>query len=186
MYAYYTNWIEIPKNDEFIGYDFKKHDWVSPYGKGIISAFLFRLDKDVRSKEDYDAYLTLAFSDPLDGIQPVLVGKEQGSAYRLDYEAPELKYLNTLKQHKYLRKNKSLPMIFKESQKYYFRIRSNGDIENALYGKIHGNIEFSRFGYSNGAIRFTYYLNPSMGDKNVEFDPKKNLFKNLKRKITES
>lgn len=184
MYAYDTDWNEIPKNNEFIGYDLVKHDWVSPYGKGVTSDFLFRLDKDIRSNQEYDAYLTLKFSDPLDGLQSVLVGKEQGSAYRLGYEAPESGYLNLLKQHKYSRKNKSLPMIFKDNQNYYFRIRSNGDTESALYGKIHGNIEFSRFGYSNGAIRFTYYLNPTRGDRNVEFDPKRNLFKDLKNKIT--
>jgi hypothetical protein len=188
MSAYHTDWIEIPKNDEFIGYDLVKHDWVSPYGKGITSDFLFRLDKDIRSNQDYDAYLTLKFLDPLDGIQSALVGKEQGSAYRLAYEAPRRGYLNTLKQHEYSRENQSLPMIYKSGQNYYFRIRSNGDTDNSLYGKIHGNIEFSRFGYSNGAIRFTYYLNPSKDDTNIEFDPKRNLFKKLKdstRKVIE-
>jgi hypothetical protein len=180
MYAYDTDWIVIPKNDEFIGYDLKKHDWVSPYGKGITSDFLFRLDKDIRSNQEYDAYLTLKFSDPLDGIQSILVGKEQGSAYRLGYEAPSTGYVNLLKQHEYSRKNQSLPMIYKRDQNYYFRIRSNGDTENSIYGKIHGNIEFSRFGYSNGAIRFSYYLNPSQDDTNIEFDPKRNLFKKLK------
>jgi len=183
MYAYYTEWVEIPKNGVFVGYDLKKHDWVSPYGKGIIADFLFRLDKDVRSKQDYDAYLTLNFSDPLDGIQSVLVGKEQGSAYKLDYEAPKAGYIPELKQHKYLRPNESLPLVFKENTNYYFRIRSNGDVENALYGKIHGNIEFSRFGYSNGAVRFTYYLNPTEGEQNIEFNPKNNLFKGLKRSL---
>jgi hypothetical protein len=76
-------------------------------------------------------------------------------------------------------------MIYKSGQNYYFRIRSNGDTDKSLYGKIDGNIEFSRFGYSNGAIRFTYYLNPSQGDNNIEFDPKRNLFKNLKTSMHE-
>jgi hypothetical protein len=185
MYAYDTDWIDIPKNDEFIGYDLVKHDWVSPYGKGITSDFLFRLDKDIRSNQEYDAYLTLKFSDPLDGIQSVLVGKEQGSEYRLGYEAPRTGYVNLFKQHEYLRKNQSLPMIYKSDQNYYFRIRSNGDTDNSLYGKIHGNIEFSRFGYSNGAVRFTYYLTPKKGDQNIEFDPNRNLFKNLKNTMHE-
>lgn len=180
MYAYHTDWVDIPKNGEFIGYDLMKHDWVVPYGKGLKSDFMFRLDKDIRSKQDYDAYLTLKFSSPLDGIQSVLTGKDQGSLLKLNHTAPISGYVNKLKQHKYLKKNQSLPLVFKKNQNYYFRVRSDEGNNESLYGKIHGNIEFSRFGYSNGAIRFTYYLNPDMGDQNVEFDPQKNLFKNLK------
>ena len=30
-------------------------------------------------------------------------------------------------------------------------------------------------------MSFTYYLNPAPNDRNVEFDPKQNLFTNLKR-----
>ena len=183
MYAYYTDWIDIPISGEFVGYDLVKRDWVLPYGKGINSDFLFRADKDIRSNEDYDAYLMLKFPNEQDGIQSIIVGKKQGSDYRLDYHAPVSDYVSQLEHHKYLRPNQVLPDIYKEGQNYYFRIRSNGDKDKSLYGKIHGNIEFSRFGYSNGAIRFTYYLNPSQGDTNIEFDPKRNLFKNLERNI---
>lgn len=183
MYAYNTEWIDIPKNNEFIGYDLIKHDWVTPYGKGITADLLFLLDKDMRAKDDYDAYLTLKFSDPLDGIQSVLVDKEQGSEYRLAYHAPNLGYENKLEKHKYRRKNKTYVTSYKDEQNYYFRVRSNGDEENSLYGKIHGNIEFSRFGDSNGAIRFTYYLNPTKGDTNIEFAPQKNLFDDFTYKV---
>jgi hypothetical protein len=41
--------------------------------------------------------------------------------------------------------------------------------ERAHYGKIYGDF-----------MNFTYYLNPTPNDRNVEFDPKRNLFTNLK------
>ena len=55
---------------------------------------------------------------------------------------------------------------------YYFRVRTvldgNGNVKSALYGKIYGDF-----------MQFNYYLNPTPNDRNVEFDPKKNLMENL-------
>ena len=36
------------------------------------------------------------------------------------------------------------------------------------------------FGCTKRTLRFTYYLNPTPNDRNMEFDPKRNLFQNLK------
>ena len=56
---------------------------------------------------------------------------------------------------------------------YYFRMRTQtnemGQVTNALYGKVYGQI--------NGS--FTYYLNATPNDPNVEFEANLNLFKNL-------
>jgi len=48
---------------------------------------------------------------------------------------------------------------------------SNGNAKSALYGKIYGDTMM---------MNFHYYLNPTPNDRNVEFDPKQNLLKNLK------
>jgi hypothetical protein len=56
---------------------------------------------------------------------------------------------------------------------YYLRIRSkrdeDGNVILGYYGKIYG--EFPEV---------TYYLNPTPNDRNVEFDMKNNLLRNLK------
>jgi hypothetical protein len=44
-----------------------------------------------------------------------------------------------------------------------------GNIKSAHYGKIYGDF-----------MQFKYYLNPTPNDRNIEFDPKRNLLKNLK------
>lgn len=68
----------------------------------------------------------------------------------------------------------------REDQNYFFRVRtvldSNGKVVRALYGKIHGNIECDPLNSERGLLRFTYYLNPTSLDRNLEFDPKRNLF----------
>jgi hypothetical protein len=43
-----------------------------------------------------------------------------------------------------------------------------GNVKSALYGKIYGDF-----------MHFSYYLNPTPNSRNVEFDPKRNLSKNL-------
>jgi hypothetical protein len=59
------------------------------------------------------------------------------------------------------------------NRNYYFRVRTvlyeQGNVKSALYGKIYGDF-----------MHFSYYLNPTPNSRNVEFDPKRNLMKNLK------
>ena len=66
-----------------------------------------------------------------------------------------------------------------------FRIRTvlddMGNIVSARYGKIYGPIEYGESDTNpGGKVRFTYYLNPTPNDRNVEFDPERNLFTDLK------
>jgi hypothetical protein len=59
-------------------------------------------------------------------------------------------------------------------------IVDKGAIVKAWYGKIHGEINFYPTGEAPGRLEFTYYLNPD-ATRNMEFDRKKNLFKDLPR-----
>ncbi|RHW74807.1 hypothetical protein [Colwellia sp. RSH04] len=181
MYAYYVNKVDIPKIDEVIGYDLKKHDWVSPYGKGIISDLRFKLEDDFVDNNNYKTTLTLNFSNGEDGLQKFLT-ESVGSRLLSNHKAPLSYYQNTLIQKKSKEGNNRRVTTYKvgDNTNYYFRVRcAEDDLESCLYGKMYGNIEFSAT-----TISFKYFLNPSQGDTNVEFDPKRNLFKKLKNKIT--
>ena len=60
-----------------------------------------------------------------------------------------------------------------ENRNYFFRVRTvldeEGNVKSALYGKIYGDF-----------MQFRYYLNPTLNDRNVEFDPEHNLLEGLK------
>jgi hypothetical protein len=65
---------------------------------------------------------------------------------------------------------------------YFYRVRAvkqDGKIVSARYGKM-GNINFDVINSPTAIINFTYYLNPEPNSRNMEFDPKRDLFKNLK------
>ena len=70
---------------------------------------------------------------------------------------------------------------------YFLRTRSkvdlDGNVVQANYVKIAGDFNFDPRSEGKGAayLEMTYYLNPTLNDRNVEFDPRQNLLKNLKR-----
>ena len=182
MYAFNTNLMTIPKNNQTIGYDLVKHDWVSPYGKGINKDFLFKLEYLAGDENSNDRYFTMDFSNEADGIQTFESKESNGSSFRSAHHAPPSGYRNSIKQSRIWKKGRPVSTYNRgDGTNYYFRVRCDGNKpDSCLYGKIYGNIEFG-----NQEVRFKYFLNPSIDDTNVEFDPKRNLFKNLKTTMHE-
>lgn len=71
----------------------------------------------------------------------------------------------------------------KEDLNYFFRVRTRkegGKIVSANYGKIDRDIDFDIINSDTALLFFTYYLNPTPNDRNMEFDPKRNLLTGLK------
>ncbi|MCZ7592174.1 MAG: Ig-like domain-containing protein [Kiritimatiellae bacterium] len=181
----------IPAQDEPVGFDLLRGDWVAPHGKGEIPDIVFALHREPEQKAMrywgtqprpytlYDVTLSLGFSNNGDGIQSVFVAPGMASALRTLRYAPATGYLTNLVKH--VRNTEdSVPQSDKrEDQNYFFRVRTqtndDGSIVSALYGKISGDVDVA----PGGRIRFTYYLNPTPNDRNMEFDPSKNLFTNL-------
>jgi hypothetical protein len=177
------NILKLPQQNTSIGFDLEAADFVIPYGKGTVPDFIFTLTTKVpfvSYGQPFDISLNLSFSNKGDGIQSVIAPLRQGCDFRLPRYAPESGYQPTLVQETAIFSNgKSLNTQFNENQNYFFRVRTlldeQGNVKSALYGKISGPIQFRK----NGRLQFTYYLNPTPNDRNMEFDPKKNLFTNL-------
>lgn len=152
------------------GYDFKIGDWVSPYGKGLIKDIIFRMDVNEIKANDFTSILTVTFPNKGDGMVAfeAPIEQEQISQFRSAYQAPDKGYIKSL-IHNWVRKpNKPDVNTRKRTRNYYIRVRTkldiNGNVMSANYGKIYGDF-----------MNFTHYLNPTPNDKNIEFDPKKNL-----------
>ena len=94
-------------------------------------------------------------------------------------DAPQGGYDSILAQVLSLNGDKRLNGADGENQNYFFRVRTaldqQGKVKSALYGKTAGPIVCG----PQGIVQFTYYLNPTPNDRNMEFDPSKNLFQNL-------
>jgi hypothetical protein len=178
--------IDLPVTDQPAGFDLVAFDWVSPYGNGRNSDLIFTLSRQFNSRTDFRSALTIKFTNDSDGIQPVFADGQYGSALRLPRSASEGPYENS-----WSRENSAVsPMKIRKDQNYFYRVRTireDGKIKSALYGKIYGEIQFDVINSKNAIIMFTYYMNPTPNDRNIEFDPKRNLFTNLKpeERVTE-
>ncbi len=185
MYAKRVD-IELKDFSSPIAYDLQAGDWVAPLGAGKVKDFIFTLKHVEPNDQDNVSSMKLEFSNPEDGVVPFEIPdyKEgKGSKLRMPHSAPETGYL----PQKYwedirLLNDGKIKRDAKETMNYFFRVRTkkdgNGKIISANYGKIHGDIWLGPHRSLCG-ILFNYYLNPTPNDRNVEFDPKQNLFKNL-------
>ena len=176
--------LKLPELNRPLGYDLIVGDWVDPYGKGMISDFIFEAGREIRGDNDYEGELVLKFSNRGDGIFSADKPVPDGSGLWLPAFAPEDGYAYDRNWRISRRPGPDgRPEVVRTSSKtmnYYFRVRSitdaQGKVLSAFYGKIYGEIGFF-LGVKapTSGLGFTYFLNPD-GTRNVEFDPKRNLF----------
>ena len=175
----------IPKYGAPLGYDLMKGDWLPPHGRGETADFIFQLDCQfgrLRPEDKvqlFEATLALTFSNDGDGIQEVQDTQWADSAFQLPRYAPEdgyasnwfLKSFENEQGHSY-----------SQGKDYFYRVRTKKDDEgkiiSALYGKIRKSLDVE-VRKSGTRLQMVYYLNPTPNDRNMEFDPKRNLLTNL-------
>jgi len=167
-------------------YDLVTGDFLPPYGKGLTADIEFDWAMAIYTTNaigralQYDTNCDVRMARSADGIgEGTPDGADDGQYGSLcisDYTAPTDGYI---KQFSFYRKVRDAKAETNDDHHYlyYFRIRTQtnemGQVTNALYGKIYGQI--------NGS--FTYFLNPTPNDRNVEHDPKRNLFE-MKHRMT--
>jgi len=123
---------------------------------------------------NWDMKLEIAFPGEKEGLIRVVEGYRPHSGLRMPHKAPESDY-----EPSYVYEIKTYgenPRAFRDDVGFFLRTRAvldeNGEIESANYAKTHGDFRFG----PDGTLSFTYYFNPVPNDRNLEFDPGKNLF----------
>ncbi len=159
--------MKVPKQNESVGYDLIIGDWVTPYGKGIISDFIFFVELNKINEDNFDYKLTVKFSNTGDGIIPFEAPYQYGSALKSSQQAPVSGYKPEWIQTRSRKPGQYVTSNSDDKRNYYFRVRSkideHGNVIQAMYGKIYGDF-----------MQFVYYVNPDY-TCNIEFDSKKNL-----------
>lgn len=196
---------EIPVKDEWVGYDFETSDWVKPYGDGESADLLFRygneflgyrlsdkkLEKLQKMKADepdwteekqkffygnWSGQLEIKFPSEDEGIVKVVDSYLEHSDMKMPHLAPEQGYEPKAAWDGSM-PSKNLDLY----QGYFLRLRvvKRGDeIIQANYAKINEELAFD----PRGTITFSYYFNPDVNDRNLEFDTDKNLLGELDTK----
>jgi hypothetical protein len=176
--------IEMPSTDEATGFDLVESDWVAPHGKGKVSDFLFALQRRFATRRDYESTVTVTFSNPGDGLRVVEAQPEYGSELKLPRTAPDDGYAPEKTTSIAAAPGAPGHEDVRPNLNYIFRVRTildqNKKAVSGLYGKIDGDIRLDSINSKTCILLFTYYLDPTPNDRNLEFDPKRNLFTNLK------
>ena len=174
-------------SDRKFCYDLVKGDWMPPFGKGEQADIEFKL----LPREDFGMGMgPSGIPDPAfrDTIQVEFVGNDNGIVKVLPplgavlkvRMAPEDGYRNKFNiwfgQTKTMQDDTNID----KNACHAFRIRtikdSQGEIVSALYGKIYGDFRISyRYYLIPTGVSFTYYLNLTPNDRNLEWDMKHNL-----------
>lgn len=130
------------------------------------------IDKFIIHEGKWDGLVELSFPGEGDGIIEAksFIGY---SPMKLPHLAPEGGYLSTWKRMV----NNYDGIILPEDTGFFLRTRvkrdQKGQIISANYSKFIGRMNVMA---NTGRIEFFYYFNPTPNDRNLEFDPKKNLF----------
>ena len=192
---------QLPENT-WLGYDFEKGSFITPYGKGEVADIRFylsssqdsprvtpeemardRADPDLRKlterdfarlHNDWNYSLRVAFPEPSSGI----IAEPRNWPYcqlRMPPFAPEGGYAPTFEM-KLSSRGPFLHTAFKDYPGYFLRTRvklaPDGSIASAHYTKIVGSLD-----YIHHLLSFTYYYNPVPNDRGLELAPGKNVFK---------
>ena len=162
-----------PVVDEEFGYDCELGDWVVPHGKGLISDLIFKASsiRNIDRYKNYHHELSVRFSRKHDGF--VKFNQNKISDLKSPYQAPNKGIYNTSWIYFDKRSpNKKIETNAEPARGYFFRFRTqvdaNENIVSCHYAKAYGDVPDLKI-----------YFNPTSNDRNLEFDPKRNLFKNL-------
>lgn len=150
-----------------LGYDLLAGDFTIPDGGGTQADLTLAFTDRSSGVFRQDWELEITFTNELDGLQPVEF-PPSGSVFRSAYEAPESGYLDRWVVTFVDDPDEGARVgSWDASRNYYLRVRSRVMPDGRVrghYGKIYG--EFPTF---------THYLNPTFGDRNIEWDPARNL-----------
>ncbi len=162
---------KIPVYDRWIGFDFEKYDFVSPYGGGTINDVLLRFKRNKTSRYDHHMTMDVSFTNnPYAGAYEMKKTKmsELESVYRADTNALYRPFF-TYQFDRWPGTGDVYAKRLASDEYLVFRTRTKVDEEGRLvsahYGKIYGEWKFVE---ADGMSMQMFVFNPTPNDTNLE------------------
>jgi hypothetical protein len=173
---------------EEFSYDLLKAAWLPPIGNGEHADIIFkRLPRQVFGKVSNPYVTAHSYKDTIvarfDGDDNGIVEmKSMPNTMFMIRTAPETGYGKSYKIWHSIDDAYQHQESCAADRNLCFRIRAKknekGEIIEAYYGKIYGDIGTVADKKNLYGVTFTYYLNPTPNDRNLEWDMKNNLCPN--------
>lgn len=178
--------IKLPKKEQPYGFDLLAGELIQPYGKGQIADIVITCGGDKPPPLSRNYYETLTMSCGSLGGGFIQMKKDQSSYLCSIHCAPQDGYKQQIDAFTDSKEGR-LPKKIEIGQVDYivFRTRvqqdKDGNVISGHYGKIYGPVNFGIMANNQegAGVSFIYYFNPTPNDRNLEFDGKNNLLKNL-------
>lgn len=179
-----TATVVLPEKGKAFGFDCIKGDLVEPFGKGVEADFFFNYSLEYSRDNVWNAtnYLNITFTT---NSGATWLHSDMFSEMKTLYEAPGRGYTNTICF--YLRskdRSNREERKFQPDEYLVFKSRTVVDRNGVETNSVFGKIIPAQFWYGEenkegigGQVVFSYYINPTQNDHNIEFDRKNNLFK---------
>lgn len=175
--------IIVPSLGVDYGYDLELSAFVPPHGNGKHSDIIFHVtgSNDGKGKGQIQMYVR-GNGEKTGFVEFLAPDRDRGSTFISDYTAPAEGYTNGL-SFKFDSDDMAAAMSQRKDQNYYFRVRCqlnpDGSIKSCHYGKLYGPFTFWNIPIKQGGVAsfglHTSYFNLTPNDRNVEFDPKRNM-----------
>lgn len=206
LHALRLDYLELPVQDQWLGYDLQVADFVPPHGKGKAADIRFKYrgefmgylvegpklesarelsrvsaqrggrtftEEDFkRSAGKWRGALEVSFPSEKEGV---ITETERYWFYgqlRLPHLAPEDGYAPALRYEATTNEPRPEPRRVGYFLRTRVQLDADGEIISANYAKIYDDIRFD----ARGSMSLWYYFNPMPNDRNLEFDPARNLF----------
>ena len=154
-------------------YDCQAGDWVKPHGNGKVKDLIFKVivHRNKNKYTDYHHELVMSFSNEEDGF--VKFKQDEKSLLKSPYQTPtQVEYVKSFSYFKKREVGEGAQTNGDPLGGYFFRLRTRlneqGEIISCHYAKAYGDIPDLKI-----------YFNPTSNDRNLEFDPSRNLFSSL-------
>jgi hypothetical protein len=144
--------------------------------------------RDSRLKEEWSFEKFKAEHGKWGGVLEIAFpGKEEGLAERKFTQYSEMKMLHYAPSDGYVTTWRYTTNTYfypgsRRNVGFFLRTRvrldKDGGVVSANYAKVYGDFAFNP---ATGKMSFSYYFNPVSNDRNLEFDPKRNLFPKAKQ-----
>ena len=170
-------------------YDFLKGDWLPPWGEGVHADVVFqRLPREElgvgvngrgQKNKSFRDVVTVDFQGFGNGIVELHASRTSELKVR---KAVDAGFSSHYEQACGRGKDLQAFRTRDDSKCLCFRVRTkrdeHGNIVEAYYGKIYGDIAMGWSYLGVSSVSFLYYFNPTPNDRNLEWDMKNNLCPN--------
>ena len=177
MYGY--GWsFPLPEENREIGFDLLGGDWVRPYGTGRTADFSVVFSRERLGGFDFRSTTKILFPNPGDGylvsksVYPESQFKTPREADAEGYQSELTIERNRIDDEYQWETQATAPVMILRTRTEY---SDDGSIESAHYSILPSGIEPIGQLAEKPAVRFHYWFNPTPNDRNLEFDPERNL-----------